>query len=327
MRAHLTLIALTLLACGGPPPPDPAARYPSARYIVAEGHGATPGAAAQDARARVAAAVRSRLKATLEVRITEGGADAQEHIVTEVDFARAELIEVHPLDCAEGECRALGVLSRGEAVDALIADYERLAPRFREAAGAATARAPDDLAGFTADLRTAEASWEQLRPLAWQIEVVGRGAWPPGARDLATRRALEADRARRLSALTLAVTPPGLDPALDERVQTSLVGALVALGFNAVPAAACGPAWHARPNAAVGCDRSALGPRCRLALSVDVGPCDAPRVATIEFSEARLVAIHPRAEKDARAALAARLPPEAFTDTLRVGLRPALPLP
>lgn len=327
MRPLLALALVALTGCGGPPPPDPAARYPSARYIVAEGHGATPGAAAQDARARVAAAVRSRLKATLEVRITEGGADAHEHIVTEVDFARAELIELTDGVCEDGECRALGVLSRGEAVDALVADYERLAPRFREAAAAATARSVDDLGGFTADLRAAEASWEQLRPLAWQIEVVGRGAWPPGAHDLATRRGLEAERARRLSALTLAVTPPGLDPALDERVQTSLVGALTGLGFNAVPASTCGPAWHARPTASVGCDRSALGPRCRLALSVDVGPCDAPRVATIEFSEARLVAVHPRAEKDARAALATRLPPEAFRDTLRVGLRPALPLP
>ena len=329
MRATLPLVVACTVGCGAAPAPPPvAARYPASRFVVFEGHGDTASSAEQQARAGVSAAVRSSLTATLQVDITEAGADAHQRVVTETGFDRAELIRVVDADCDRGRCVALAVLSRDEAADALALDYERVAPRFREAAGSAHARSSDDLPGFTHDLRTAEGAFAVLGPLAYQIEAVARRAYGPATGDRDRMTGLEGQRGQRLAALRVTVDRAALDDdALADRLQGALVGALAGLGLDASPSDTCDGAWHLVPTAQVACDRSALGPRCRLDLNAVMSPCAGEAVATVEFGSARLVAVRPRAEADARAAQADRLTAEALQPTLAAGLRSAVPIP
>lgn len=333
MRCRLALSGLALsllLGCGAPEPqPDPLARWPERTHLRAEGHGPTTLAAADDARARLAARIRARLTARLTVESTETNTGADERIerqiVTDARFDRAELIEVPPAlsRCDASGCSAYAVLDRARATDAL-RDMSA-APSARLRAATAQARGAD-LPTFTRALRAADAAWLELAPLGWQRAAIEGGLPGDFTADRAAWRALVAEQARRLAALRVVVAAPsGVEAPWTDRIGDALVAGFAHHGLDARRGARCED-LVARPEAGLSCDRSALGPRCALTLRATLAPCEGAPLATIEFADAGLAAVDPRDEAKAEAALAARLDGRSLAPSLGRALSPVLPL-
>ncbi|MCA9541171.1 MAG: hypothetical protein KC620_19860 [Myxococcales bacterium] len=333
-------LCLLLTACGAAPDPF-AARYPTARYLVAEGTGATPEAAAASARARIAEQIAAKLHSVLEVE-SQGGDQATERtrqrIEVEARFERAELIRIPPeaAMCDPTGCRARAVLARQAAADALGADYDRAAVPFRQAAAAAETAAALALADvgrtettlvFTRELRAAEAAFHALPGPAWRLRAVTDRPHAPFLADRQRALALEARRGQVLRSVAVSVDPlPKMDAALAEVTTAALLGALHALGVEARIDATCA-GLALTPRAEVTCDRNGIGARCALHLDARLQRCADPApLAHINFAAAGLVGVDPRSEDAARRRLAERIVPAALAGPLAEALRATLPL-
>lgn len=317
-----------LAACGAPEPrPDPLAAWPESTHLRAEGHGPTAAAAADDARARLAARIRARLTARLTIADTESDAGADERverqIVTEASFERAELIEAPDRlrRCDEEGCEAVAVLDRARAADAL--REAAAAPSARLRAAVAQAEGADRPT-FTQAARTAGDAYAELAPLGWQRAVIEDGLPADFAADRAGWRRLEAERATRLAAVRVVVaSPAGVSPPWPDRIADALVDALGRHGISAARGEDCAD-LIAQPTAALTCGRGPLGPRCALELRVALATCAGATLAVIEF--AGLAATAPREPARAEAALAAQLDGARLADPLGRALAPVLPI-
>lgn len=322
--------AALLAACGAPEPrPDPLASWPETTHLRAEGHGPTAAAAADDARARLAARIRARLTARLTIANTETETGADERIereiVTEASFERAELIEAPDRlrRCDEKGCEAFAVLDRARAADALrdaaAAPSARLRAAVAQAEGA-------DRATFTQAVRTAGDAYAELAPLGWQRAVIEDGLPADFTADRAAWRRLEAERATRLAGLRVAVASPvGVAAPWPDRIADALVDALGRHGISAARGEVCAD-LIAQPTAALTCGRGPLGPRCALELRVALATCGGETLAMIEFADAGLAATAPRDPARAEAALAAQLDGARLADPLGRALAPVLPI-
>lgn len=329
-RALPAALAAAVVGCGAPTPrPDPLAAWPERAWLRAEGHGPTAAAAADDARARLAAQIEARLTARLTVESTEtntgGDERIERQIVTEARFERAELIQVPTAlrRCARGECVAVAVLDRARASDALRDAAAGPSARLRAAVGQV---ATHDLSAFTRAVRGAADAWVELAPIGWQRAAIEDGLPADFAADRAAWRHLETERARRLAALRVTVAPvAGVAAPWPDRVADALVDAFGRHGLSAARGEGCGD-LVARPEAALSCGRGPLGPRCALALRVALAPCDGPTQVTVDFADAGLAAVAPRDPARAEAALAARVDGARLADPLGRALAPVLPI-
>lgn len=336
MRRAAVLIAAALFGCGAepPPPPDPLAQYPESRFIVAEGRGSTTLAAADDARVRLSAGIRARLTARLTVESStsaEGEAErVEQQIITETTFDRAELIRLPralqrcPAPQAPDGCVAIAVLDRAEAAGALRDAAAEPASRFRASAAAALGARSDDWIGFTAGLRGAEVAFADRARSGWQEAVIAGGIPQDFAADRARFHALQAERARRLSGLRIHMEPAtGLDGPWSARLEDALIDAIGRLGPAAARAGGCAD-LAARPFGDLSCDRSPLGPACRVALRIELVRCDGAPLVTVEPPPQG--AVDPRLEERARRRLAERLSGEHLAPLLARSLSGVLPI-
>lgn len=330
------LLAVACAGCGAepPPPPDPLAQYSERRFIVAEGRGATTLAASDDARVRLSAGIRARLTArlTVESRQTADGAveRVEQQIVTETAFDRAELIRLPralqrcPTPGAPDGCVAVAVLDRAEAAGALRDAAADPASRFRAAADRALAAAPDDWIGFTTGLRGAEVAYADRARAGWQEAVIVGGIPDDFAADRARFAALQTERARRLSGLRIDLEPAvGLDGPWTARVEDALIDAFGRLGPTARRAGGCAD-LAARPAGRMTCDRSPLGPACRVALRIELVRCDGAPLVTVEPPPQG--AVDPRLEARARRRLAERITGARLAPLLARALAGVLPI-
>ena len=329
----LRLLTATLLAAGcagAPPQPTLAERFPTSRFIVAEGRSDSgPDAARADARAQVAAQVRSALRSTLEVEVGEDGGDgyarATRSVVQSTDFAHAELIDVEVARCEGARCRAVASLDRRRALDVLGTEYAHARPAFVEAAAAAEA-ARTDAISFTPHFAQADRSWHAIAPLGYQLRIIGRRPDLDFAADKATFRTLLGHRARLAAASRVTVIPGSVDEDLAADLQTALVGAFDRLGLPSTSATGCETGLVFEPTAAVRCGPGALGPRCELSVTGQLRTCGGELLAEIDLSAARVAGAHPSSEADARRALGRRLTADAFTAALADRLEGLLPI-
>ncbi|MCB9542413.1 MAG: hypothetical protein H6703_08200 [Myxococcales bacterium] len=326
----MAALAAALLGCGASNPrPDPLAAWPERAWLRAEGHGPTAAAAADDARARLAAQIRARLSARLTIESTEtstgGDERIERQIVTEASFERAELIAVPNAlrGCAPGDCVAVAVLNRARASDALRDAAAGPSARLRAAVEqAATA----ELAAFTRAVRDAGDAWAELAPIGWQRAAIEDGLPADFAADRAAWRRLDAERARRLAALRVAVAPvAGVEAPWPDRITDALVAAFGRHGISAARGEGCAD-LVARPEASLSCGRGPLGPRCALTLRVALAPCEGPSLVVVDFADAGLAAVAPRDPARAEAALAARVDGARLADPLGRALAPVLPI-
>lgn len=330
MRYLLWILLFALPGCGAVPTPTSTwqGRFPTARFIAAEAQDATPEAAADAARARVAAQIASRIRASIEVETREAngeGAHAVRHkVATQTGFARAELIKV-PTDlivCADA-CRAVAVLDRGEAVAALRPEYDAARARFARAAEAA--EAATEPARFTLHLGAARAAHGEAQRLGAPLRVIGGDA-PGLADDRARQTTLDARADALLAQTPIALALEPVDADLRAALGRALVTGFAQLGLRAAPTAECTTGLRFVPQAAVDCGRSALGPRCRLHLTGSLTACSGAPVTALDFSSARLAAVHPRSQARARAQLVHRVAEADLSSPLRANLNTVLPV-
>lgn len=319
-----------LVACGGANKPlDPLARYPDRQFMTAEGRGPTVFAAADDARARLVASIRARLTARITVETSHGPAGERERvehrIVTESSFAHAELIETPRAlqRCPqEAECAAVAVMNREEAVGALVDAARDPSSRLRAAVDAAAAA--DDWAGFTVAVRAAEAAFAERAPLGWQTAVIAGGPTAAFETDRARYAALQRDRAARLTGLRIAVMPPGLDGPWADRVADAVAAGFTDLGVAAHRQPPAATDLVARTTAQRTCDRSALGPRCAIEITVRLGAADAPPLVVLE--PPAVTAIDPRSPERAERRLADALAGGRLSAAFEAPLARVLPI-
>lgn len=336
LRRALAIGLATLAGCGAPEtrPPDPLDRYPEQRFIVAEGRGATALAAGDDARVRLSASIRARMTARLTVESSESAAGTAERveqrIVTETTFDRAELIRLPralqrcPQPAAPDGCVAVAVLDRAEASGALRDAAVDPAQRFGRSTDAALAAGPDDWLGFTTGLRGAEAAYADRARSGWQQAVID-GAMPADfAADRGRFRALQAERARRLTGLRITVRPAvGLEGPWAARVEDAVIDAFGRLGPTASRATPC-EGLAAQPSGQTACARGSLGPTCRSVIRVDLTRCDGSPLVTLEPPP--ISAVDPRDPARAARRLAERITGQRLAPPLARGLVGVLPI-
>lgn len=330
----LTLFAATpLVGCGGgstprAPLPDPATRFPTARYLHAVGEGDGRVSAETAARAAVAEQISARIESSLSVRTRSDGKTEDQQIDARVrstsSFARAELIKVVPryTRCADGRCTAVAVLHRGEADAALAEEYAPAAGRFRRAAQAAGGA--QTITEFTRHFRVAEAAWAEVAPLAaWRDALTGA---PEVAQDAQRRARLLAARDERLRTLRLSVI--AADDPVGRTTAGALATALTRLGISARPAQTCSAGYAIAAIGAVECGTGSFGPRCALPLQAGLRPCSAnTTLATLDLRGARLAGASPRSEADARRRLLERVTADSLAAPLAEQVRPLFPVP
>lgn len=325
----LAAIVALLAGCGSPAVklPDPALRYPNARYISAVGEGNGRVSAEAAAKAGVAEQISARIESSLSVRTRSDGGREDQQIDAQVrsssSFTRAELIEIVPRysRCVDGRCTALAVLNRGEADAALAKAYRPPAERFRRAAAAA--QAATRITDFTRQFRLAEAAWQALTPVAtWRHAITGA---EEVAQDDQRRAQLLADRDARLAALQLSVIAP--DDEIGRTTAGALAAALNRLGVPARPAQGCTTGYAIAALGQVTCGTGSFGPRCALPLQAGLRPCpDGQALATLDLRAARLAGASPRSEADARRRLIERVTADRLAAPLAEQVRAVLPV-
>jgi hypothetical protein len=331
MREPLILFSFLLTACGaGPQPATPwRVNYPADRFIVAEGQDTTPQAAADAARAGVAAQIASRIRASIEVESSEikgrGAQSVRRRVATETGFEHAELIDVPPaLTRCASTCSAVAVLDRQRALDTLRPAYDAAHARFSRAATAAEAQT--NLSEQTLHLTAARQAHLEAEALAAPITVIGGAPPPERGPDRQMRRALDQRAEALLNATPVVLALHGVDADFQPALGRALVHAFAQLGLRAAPGTACTAGLSFVPHATVNCDRSALGPRCRLQLTGSLNHCDGTALTALDFSGTRLAAVHPRSRDHARMRLIERVSAAQLTETLRANLASVLPV-
>jgi hypothetical protein len=180
----------------------------------------------------------------------------------------------------------------------------------REAAQDLTVEAP--LLRFTQAWRQAQSSREQLQPLINQVRALGRDT--PGlkqAREM-MRRAAEV-RARRDELLWVRVSPMLLSSSsigltemasLHEAIDGRFSDALKTLKLKRWSAKECpdqsgaiGPqVITLKPRGELKCNLGYIGPQCQLKLSIHVDVCPSSVLSQDDWSDLKLVGVHPREE-------------------------------
>ncbi|MCB9524796.1 MAG: hypothetical protein H6702_15665 [Myxococcales bacterium] len=330
MRALVTLLLPVVAGCAGAPTSCPATEAPRAEVLSAVGAGPTAQAAADAARAAVAAQVASALEARLEVSQAEvdgQGTQAVRQVVrTRARFDRAELIEVAALPACEGmPHRAHAVLDRARARDALTPEWQAAHDRLQAALARGAQAADSDGPAFTVAWGAARSAYDDAEAAAAPLVVIA-GAPAALAEDRQAFRALQgrAEAVRAAHPVTLALD--GLEADLQAPVGQALVRGLTALGLPAAPGATCEAGLLLRPQATVTCDRSPLGPRCRLGLQGSVTRCDGRPVAPLDLVGTKLAAVHPRSDDRARATLLEKTAAADLAGPLADALAAVLPV-
>ena len=318
--------------------PAPAAKYPADRFIVAEGTGEKSFQEAEEnARARVAAQIRSTLEAETKVVVSEinrggkvtGSQEIVDVVLSKTTYERGQLIRTDPtLQRKEGgRYCAFAYLSLAEAYQAPSESYRTAAATFRQAARSA-AGCGDDLAGFTASFRQAQGCFSSLASCVGEIRAVTQRDYEPWTQDLATYQSLEADRVGRLRALRLAVEVAGPAPeSVRSTITSALTRALTDLGLTAAPGA-CDPGGYAlRVVPTVREVRGSFGPQAAMTMTGALVHCASGKtLAEIDLSDPSFKGMHSHDPDRALAALLAKVTPDALRPRLAAGLGPVLPI-
>ncbi len=330
--AALALVAL-LTGCGAAPSPcDEGWRgpYPSGRFLAAAATGADAAQAADAARAAVAAQVASRIDATVEVVTAEvdgvGSGAVRQVVRTRARFDRAELIRVQPVAaCETAPHRAVAVLSRAEAAEALAPAWRSAHQRLQGALDRAAAVPDGDGAAFTVAWRAAQGAYADAEAAAVPLAVVA-GEVEGQRADREAFAKLQQRGAAVRAAHPVSMDLSGLAPALQGPMGQALGRGLVTLGLQARPGATCEVGLALAPTASVVCDRSPLGPRCALVMGGALARCGGGAVATLDLRAAKLAAVHPRSRDAAEARLLQKLSQADLSAALAEALGSVLPV-
>ena len=327
----------TLSGCGGAAPgPDMEAlkgRYSERTYIVGHGSGPTEAEAKADARSQVANQISASLKADLQVTTSESSGDTDVKVSRFIqetsDFDRAEMIKVvrKASHCAEGQCTAMAVLSRGDYLDTLAEDYADQRPNFTEAATAAE-RGGEDITRFTRNFRAAMNAYSPLARIARRAKVVAGGGIDGMEADDRRARSLVAMRASKLGALKITINAGGLANAkVEAALEQRLISAMSQLGLSAASGAKCSEGLSLVLSGAIDCAQGTLGSRCSLPLTARLAECDSgTEIAPLDFRALKLKGAHPKRMDLALAALIDKAGKAQLVDPLKQQLHAVLPL-
>ena len=330
------LMALCIVACGGPTPPSRieqiAARHDRAAYLVDVGYGTTRAEADLDARRRISEQIESRLISRIAVEVVMNPEEIRHTLHKEIEvsskFARANLIKVVDADCRGESCRAVAALSRSETVEALVAAYAEPHQAFNTSADAADrARAAVNIFDYTVHDRAARDRFAECASVAQQIRVVSQKAHDPYARDHARFVALVADRIEMLAQTPVTVRLDGIRPdRLRQAIATALPKAFTALGIRAKLGRACARGLSLEPLPTIQCHPSPFGGQvCELTLDARVAFCRQP-LQRVSTRLAVIRAEHPDGPAQARDRLFDRTAAYDFAGSMREGIEHVLPI-
>lgn len=326
--------------------------YPSDRYLIGTGGGATDEEATGAARAELASQISAQLSSELTISASQAEDGEERQQVTQdlrvsSSFVHAELMR--PLKacarCSDGACEATVTLDRDEAASRMIKELGPDVERLRSALQDLTLTS--SLIAFTPAWHVARGAYERLRPQLNQLEVIGRVPRALADVDASIKRAQEvkASRLQRLSVLVKSLSarsadhaplPPTqltpLDAALRERFNAAIeqVG-LKPLGQASCPTSTLEEVVVIEPRATLSCALGFVGPQCSLALSVELSLCpseaDPERrsIGAAEWSELKLVGVHPQDEAEAMKRLVTSITRKELTPQLARSLSPFVP--
>ena len=315
----------------------PAARFPEAAYVVAEGV-SDAGFAEAEARARagVAAQVSSELSAVLTTTArssTLAGVHRESEtlesaIVSRTTFAHAELIrlDARARRRQHGRYHALAYVARAELAAPIAHEYDARAAAFRVLAAAALA-ADAPAAGWPALRARADSAFAALEPLAAAWRAVMRDERAGATDDRALAGALAAAHAARWAACVLELEVRG-EPAVRAPLAAAATRALADLGLDVRTSGGTPGAWRLTLEPQLACTPGALGPVCRLTLRGTLRePARAEVVAALALADPQDAVADVRDAARARDQLFARLTPGVLRARFARELAPWLPFP
>ena len=320
------LSLLSMSGCGGVDHQALSARckllksHPRRSYLVTRAEGKT----LREARRRASAELSRQLSAEVRSEVSVKGVGQRgdsteqvtEHIEISTHFKHAELIK--PLSrcevCRGARCITAVALNRDQAAKRLMRDLGSDVQTLSVTTQDVNMTSP--LLRFTQAWYQANAAYQRMRPLLNQLRVLGRMSRALARSDQMMKRASQ-EVARRHERLWIAIAPLQLKgdlsmpQGLAEAVDGQFSRALESLKLKRWGQAEC-PRETSRhqdqtsndvmrviPQGRVHCTLGLIGPQCRLALGIKVELCPHEQLTQIEWSDLKLVSVHPRDPKRA----------------------------
>ena len=288
--------------------------HPQRSYIVTHGEGRTLREARQRASAELARQLSAEVRSEVLVKGVGQNGDTTEqvteHIEVATHFTHGELIKpVAKCEvCLSDLCKTTVALSRDQAARRLIRD---LGPSVQTLqVTTQDLNMQSSLLRFTQAWYQAQATYLHMKPILNQLRVLGRMS-PELARSDQIMKDASQKVALRHERLWIAVAPLHLKSSpvpkgILEAVDGQLSRALSSLKLKRLGQTECPQkvvdnptdvpidVMKITPQGYVKCSLGLIGPQCRLVLGVVVELCPNKELTQVEWSDLKLVSVHPR---------------------------------
>jgi len=236
--------------------------------------------AEEDARFAVMRQVSSRIEGVVERSFEVNSAMGLVHhrvvsrIIAESEFSHGEMIRIVPEFGAfyNDSWYAFAVLSREEAMAALVSKYQYAAVPFRHAS-AVILECQDDLPEFTAAYRKAEDEFVGLTLSAWMIRAIVGRDYDAYVEDRQLYLRVSAMRENVLTMVSIAVEIGSTEGVSSEAISNSITSALSNLGLANIIGGCKDARILLKLQPSLTWGSASFGLQCRLSLSGGVFDC------------------------------------------------------
>ena len=320
---YLLLSLLSLIGCGSEADRRSALKscstqqsHPSSDFMVEAGIGPSIEKARERASAELSRRISAELRSLVTVKSQQKDGSVKEEVEEEIEvsarFKHAELIKsIKRCERCSGKiCQTSVALSRDEVADRLLKEIEADAQILAQSTQDLTSKA--ELISFTQAWRVAHAAYQRMTPQLNQLRVIQRTTQP--LRDaIKVMGQASKERAKRQRRLWIDLKPLELKPtapeALGEALSHALTTSFKKIGLKRWDQKGCptsvdqaADVLQLTPRGDLNCSLGLVGPQCVLSLSVHVDLCregEARELTQAEWSDARIVGVHPRDKQEA----------------------------
>ena len=288
--------------------------HPRARYLLTQSEGPTLREARRSASAELARHLSAEVRAEVAVRGVARNGETSEEITERIEvsthFKHGELIKPLPQCelCSGDLCITTVALNRDRAAQRLVREINPDVQMLYKATRDLKRSVP--LLRFTQAWYQAQAAYHRIKPTLNQLRVLGRMSHELSSADQLMKRASQ-EVAQRSKRLWVAIAPLQLvnrtspPQGLPEVVDGQFSKALESLKLKRWGQAECptaptpdqgGPVEVLRlsPQGELKCTLGLIGPQCLLSLGVSVELCPQQQLTQSEWSDLKLVGVHPR---------------------------------